>query len=67
MGQRSLRRYLEEHGLTQAALAKRLHCHHAHLSRIVSGQRRPGLALALRIVRVTGIPIEALLEQGGKR
>lgn len=61
---RSLRVYLRRKGETQKSLAARLGITQGHLSHLISGKRGPGLALGLRIHAVTGIPLDALLEQG---
>lgn len=52
----ALSSYIQNNGLTQAALANQLQIAPAFLSQILSGVRRPGVALTKRIEAVTGIP-----------
>jgi len=52
----AISRYLKDNGLTQAALAHELAIAPAFLSQIISGVRKPGIALTKRIEAVTGIP-----------
>lgn len=51
----ALSRYIQDNGLTQAALAQQLHIAPAYLSQILSGVRRPGIELTKSIEAVTGI------------
>ena len=58
---RSVADYLEQTGKTQGYLAERLGVSRSHVSLIADRKRQPPLDLALKIVRVTGVPIESLL------
>lgn len=52
----SLSQYLAREQTTQSALAAKLGVSHSTLSRILSGDRQPSVALTKRIEAVTGIP-----------
>lgn len=56
--------FLRDTKLTQGQLAERVGITQAHMSRVVHGGRIPSLALAVRLSRATGLPVESLLEQG---
>ncbi len=43
--------------MNQADLAKKTKCSQPMICRILMGQKRPGLQLALRLERETGIPV----------
>lgn len=58
-GQERLREWLERSKLTQRAAAELLRMHYTFLSQILNGNRSPALGTAVRIERVTGIPVEA--------
>lgn len=58
-GRTRLRAYCTRMRLKQYELADLLGMHEATLSQIFSGVRRPGLDTALRIQRITGIPVDA--------
>lgn len=67
-----LREYCTRHGYKQYELAQLLGIAEAHLSQILSGVRRPGLPIAVRIEDVTGIPakswmLSAVSTQGGRK
>lgn len=47
----------------QSHVANQLGISAAYMSMLVSGERQPGLRLALRIEDVTGIPVRALVEE----
>lgn len=51
-----LSKYLDRENCTQSALASKLGVSHSTLSRILSGDRQPSVALTKRIEAVTGIP-----------
>lgn len=57
----TLREYLDRTDTTQEALAERLHVSQAHLSMILSGQRKPSVDLALLIEEQTGVSVRALV------
>lgn len=54
-GQR-LKQYLVGRGLTQRELAAQLGVTDAHISSIIRGTETPGLALAVKIETLAGIP-----------
>ncbi len=56
----ALSRYLQDNELTQAALAHQLQIAPAFLSQILSGVRKPGIALTKKIEALTGIPRHSL-------
>lgn len=58
-GRARLRAWIERTRMTQQEAAKLLRFHEAFLSQILGGHRRPGLKNAVRIERVTGIPVTA--------
>lgn len=58
-GQEQLRAWLERSKLTQRAGAKLLGIHYTFLSQILRTDRSPALATAVRIERLTGVPVEA--------
>jgi transcriptional regulator with XRE-family HTH domain len=47
--QRRFRAWFEWLGVTQEELAKRLSCDQSHVSKLLSEERRPGLAIAAAI------------------
>ncbi len=56
-----LRRWLAERGLTLAQLAAQMGISPAHLSEIERWTNEPSLALAGRLSRQTGIPVEQFI------
>jgi len=56
-----MRMFLKAHGLTQREAAAKLDISRPHLAQIVSGAKRPGLDLALRIERLTdgAVPVSS--------
>jgi transcriptional regulator with XRE-family HTH domain len=48
-----LTQYLSDHGVSRAAFCELVGTSQAHLGRLLSGQARPGVALALRIESLT--------------
>jgi transcriptional regulator with XRE-family HTH domain len=56
-----LREYCTRHGYKQRELAELLEIHDAYLSQMLSGLRRPGLPIAVRIQDMTGIPVASWL------
>lgn len=58
-GRERLRVWIERSRMTQQEAAKLLRFHETFLSQILRGRRRPGLKNAIRIERVTGIPVTA--------
>jgi transcriptional regulator with XRE-family HTH domain len=57
---RTLAEYLDKTNTTQDALAEQLQISRSYVSLLASGERRPGLRLALRIEALTGVPVSAL-------
>lgn len=51
-----LKAYRAKHFKNDYELAALLHLTKPHMSQILSGKRRPGLAIAVRIEDATGIP-----------
>jgi DNA-binding transcriptional regulator YdaS (Cro superfamily) len=52
----ALSRYITANDMTQVGFARQLGISDAFLSQILSGVRKPGVALTKRIEAVTGIP-----------
>lgn len=63
-GQKRLRDWMERSKLTQRAAAMLLGMHYTFLNQILNSDRSPALATAVRIERVTGIPVEAWMPTG---
>lgn len=57
----SLAEYLAETGQTQEALADALGISQSQVSNYIAGRRMPRPALALRLSKHTGVPVEALM------
>lgn len=53
---------MEATGTNQAELAKRAGINPSHLSNILRRSRRASLYLALRLSKLTGVPIEVIAE-----
>lgn len=67
-GRERLKAYRDKHGYKQYELAELLELDETHLSQILSGKRRPGLPIAVRIEDICGIPAKSwLLTQRGSR
>lgn len=58
---RTLAEYLKGTGTSQAQFAATLGVDRSYVSLIASGERQPALDLALRISRLTGVPVESLV------
>lgn len=58
-GRERLRDWIERSKLTQRQAAELLDMHYTFLSQILNSDRSPALGTAVRIERVTGIPVEA--------
>lgn len=56
----SLQDWMERTGTTQAELARRAQMPKSQLSQLLSGSRRCSIMAALRLVAVTGVPVEKL-------
>lgn len=66
-GPELLAAYRDRHTYKQYELAELLELDEAYLSQILSGRRRPGLPIAVRIEDRTGIPAKSwLLNRVGK-
>lgn len=60
----NLASYLEGTGLTQVELARKLGVSQPIISKLVRGLCQPSLHEALRISRLTGVPVESLVTRG---
>ena len=56
-----LRQWMVRSKLTQRAAAKLLGMHYTFLSQILRRERAPALATAVKIYRLTGVPVDAWL------
>lgn len=66
-GRERLAEYRDRYGYKQYELAELLGIDDAYLSQLLSGKRRPGLPIAVRIEERTGIPAKSwLLTARGK-
>jgi len=62
MTPRTLREYLRgPPRISQRAFAERVGVNQSMISMLTRGRRRPRAALALKLHRITGVPLEALL------
>lgn len=61
MSKQHLRDHFRETGLTQAELAAALGISQGYLSRLLSGESVPSLAMAVRLAHATGVPIASFL------
>ena len=61
-----LRRELESRHLSLADLARRSKTTLSHLSRIMSGERVPGVATLVKIATGLGLPADAVLRHAGQ-
>lgn len=64
IGRERLAEYCKRSRLKQYELADLLGMHESSLSQVLSGRRRPGLDVSLRIEAVTGIPVNAWADSG---
>jgi plasmid maintenance system antidote protein VapI len=57
--------YIRERDLSLSGFAAQVETHSAHLGRLLSGERSPGLELALAIEKATGgvVPAESWIEK----
>lgn len=58
----SLQDWMERTGTTQAELARRAAMPQSQLSQLLKGSRRCSLMKALVLSRITGVPVEKLVE-----
>lgn len=59
----NLTSYLDGTGQTQAQAAARIGCSQGYFSKLVRGLQQPSLDEALRISRLTGVPVESLVSR----
>lgn len=59
---KSVRAWQEATGTNNVRLAKALGCTESHLSNVLSKSRRCSLALALKLSKITNVPIETIAE-----
>ncbi len=59
---RSLHEYLDRTGSTQRRLAKKAGMSEQALSMLLRGSRRCSIVKALRLAKITGVPVENLIE-----
>lgn len=64
-GRERLRDWIDRSRLTQRAAAELLGIHYTFLSQLLNNDRTPALATAVRIERVTGIPVESWMPTDG--
>lgn len=57
----SLSAFLDDTGLTQADLARKLQRSQPYISKLINGLQQPSLDEALRIARVCRVPVESLV------
>jgi transcriptional regulator with XRE-family HTH domain len=58
----SLQDWMERTGTTQAELARRAAMPQSQLSQLLKGSRRCSIVKALALSKVTGVPVEKLVE-----
>jgi len=58
-GRARLRAWIDRCHLTQGDAAAHIGLHRVHLHQILTGERRPGLDLAILLEETTGIPVRA--------
>jgi plasmid maintenance system antidote protein VapI len=58
-GAQQLRDWIERRGYNQVEASRVLGIHEAFVSMLINGKRTPGLDKAVRIERLTGIPVAA--------
>jgi transcriptional regulator with XRE-family HTH domain len=56
-----VKRFREERGLTQAALAERAKLHRVYVAQIEGQTKTPSLAALERLAKALGVPVTALL------
>lgn len=56
-----LRALRERHNMTQWELARKLGFHQAHVYRLETGQRKPNVALAIKLADLFGVSLDMLL------
>lgn len=58
-GPEQMRDWMRRRGFTQADASRYLEMDQGYLSRLLASAQTPGLRLALKLERLTGIPVEA--------
>lgn len=61
-GNEQLKDWMRRRGFTQADAARYLQFDEPYISVLTSGKRTPGLDNAVKLERLTGIPVEAWME-----
>jgi len=56
----SIEKFIRERGLTQAAFAKEIGISEAMLSLCLNRKRRLGLSVAMRVKKLTGLPLDEI-------
>ena len=56
----SIKNFIKERGISQAAFAREIGVSEAMVSFCISGKRRIGLSVALRIKKVTGLSLDEI-------
>lgn len=59
--QERLREWLLRSRLTQRGAARVLGFHYTHFNQILNGRRNPGVKNAIKIQRLTGVPVDCWL------
>lgn len=57
----TLHDYMDGKGITDAALAGKVGCDRSYITQIRNGRRRPSLAMALKLKKATGLPVETFM------
>jgi plasmid maintenance system antidote protein VapI len=57
--------WMDRRGLNQRETARSIAMNHTTLNHILTGRRSVGLAVAVRIEQLTGIPVEAWMPTNG--
>lgn len=56
-----LRTWMDVHGVSQREGGPMFEVHYSYINALLSGRRRPGLAVAIRIEKLTGVPANGWL------
>ena len=63
----TVRHYMLDAGWGQSELAKALNVTVSHVSLILNGKRKPSIEIFQKLNHVTGISLEVLLKEAGKK